>query len=269
MITKDIKISRLLNDYPEMIEVLVKLNPHFTKLRNKVLRNALAGRVTVEQAASVAGLPLGKFLAELNSAAGFNPESPSPESADTEDIHTADKPLYLEKLSTGKFIHFDVRPVIESAKDPLKQILAKVKELKQDEVLVIINSFEPLPLYSLLEKKGFSHWTQKEDTYFMVYFYRENLKAVVSETSSGSMAGFDESRYENIIEIDVHELQPPEPMLKILESLNRVDDKTLLLVHHHREPVLLYPKLDERGYRAHCEKLGEDSYKILIGKKEQ
>ncbi|VAX29018.1 hypothetical protein MNBD_IGNAVI01-3035, partial [hydrothermal vent metagenome] len=62
-------------------------------------------------------------------------------------------------------------------------------------------------------------------------------------------------------------LEPPEPMIKVLEALSKIDSNTALLMHHHREPLMLYPKLEERGYRAFCTKINEDYYKIVIIKK--
>mgnify|MGYP003530020924 FL=1 len=56
MITKDMKISKLLAEYPQTLELLVKFSPHFSKLNNKILRKTLASRVNVEQAADIAGV---------------------------------------------------------------------------------------------------------------------------------------------------------------------------------------------------------------------
>ncbi|PIW98956.1 MAG: hypothetical protein COZ80_07930, partial [Ignavibacteria bacterium CG_4_8_14_3_um_filter_37_9] len=73
--------------------------------------------------------------------------------------------------------------------------------------------------------------------------------------------------YEKVIELDVRELVPPEPMIKILEALSQVDENTVLLVHHHREPMMLYPKLEERGYEAVTNKIEENYFKVVITKK--
>ena len=47
--------------------------------------------------------------------------------------------------------------------------------------------------------------------------------------------------------IDVRDLPPPEPMLQILAMLETVTAGDVI-VHHHREPVYLYPELAERGW---------------------
>jgi len=266
MITKELKISRLLKEYPDSLSVLLKTSPHFGKLQNKLLRKALAGRVTIEQAASIAGVELNYLLAELNKKAGVkydgNYSQPSEKGVNN-------KPDYLKSLNEERIVSLDVRPILDSGKDPLQDILSKITELKNGDVLLIINSFEPIPLYSLLGKKGFAHWTEKVNGYFKVFFYREkdNERSGFTPVLSSPSNGIDLNDFENIIDLDVQELQPPEPMMKILENLNGLDNGSLMRVRHHREPHLLYPRLEERGYYAVCTKLGEDSYEILIARK--
>lgn len=41
--------------------------------------------------------------------------------------------------------------------EPFSDIMAAVDELPETETLVLINSFEPEPLYAVLERRGFSH----------------------------------------------------------------------------------------------------------------
>ena len=264
MITKDIKISELLKQHPGLKDTLLRINPGFDKLENGLLEKIIGERVTVEQAAAIAGADLEDLLNKLNdykSADNIDKTVTEQEAAASQGTHIFQEGTAIDSES---IITLDVRPILDSGKDPLKDILAKIKELKTGDILLIINSFEPFPLYTLLEKKGFQHRTEKENDIYRIYFYR-------IEDSQGSLpavnAELSEDDFENIINLDVHELQPPEPMMKILENLHRVDEKSVMLVYHHREPNLLYPKLEERGYQAACHKLGEDNYKILISKK--
>lgn len=176
------------------------------------------------------------------------------------------KPKILDKISSDKIHQLDVRPIIESGKDPFQNIMAAVKELTDDKALLIINSFEPIPLYSVLGKQGFEHWTEKENDLFRIYFYK-NKEVSQGENSSGQKSASKEIDYKNVIELDVRELAPPEPMVKIFETLSQVDENTVLLVHHHREPMMLYPKLEERGYEAVSNKIEENYFKVVITKK--
>ena len=48
---------------------------------------------------------------------------------------------------------------------------------------------------------------------------------------------------------DARELPPPEPLTQALERLPELDAERVLVQLNDREPKLLYPKPDERGYR--------------------
>lgn len=50
--------------------------------------------------------------------------------------------------------------------------------------------------------------------------------------------------------IDVRGLEPPAPLVAILQLLDSIGDGGELIVHHDRDPVLLYPELAERGWSA-------------------
>lgn len=44
---------------------------------------------------------------------------------------------------------------------PFDEIMSAVEALDEDETLVLINSFEPVPLYGVLETKGLTHETEQ------------------------------------------------------------------------------------------------------------
>jgi len=52
------------------------------------------------------------------------------------------------------------------------------------------------------------------------------------------------------VHLDVRGLPPPEPLVAILELLASIRDATAVIVHHERDPQLLYPELSEIGWSA-------------------
>ena len=68
------------------------------------------------------------------------------------------------------------------------------------------------------------------------------------------------------VTIDVSELVPPEPMMKILATLETLPPGASLLVHHVRRPIHLYPQLDERGYLHATRDVGTQNVEILVRK---
>lgn len=53
----------------------------------------------------------------------------------------------------------DVREDIRRGQEPFDRIMQAVAELADEEELVIVNVFEPVPLYSVLAHQGFTHET--------------------------------------------------------------------------------------------------------------
>jgi len=52
------------------------------------------------------------------------------------------------------------------------------------------------------------------------------------------------------IHIDVRGLPAPEPLVAILELVGSIRDATPVIVHHDRDPRMLYPELAELGWTA-------------------
>jgi hypothetical protein len=52
------------------------------------------------------------------------------------------------------------------------------------------------------------------------------------------------------VHIDVRGLPPPEPLVAILELVASIRESTAVIVHHERDPRLLYPELAEIGWTA-------------------
>lgn len=54
-------------------------------------------------------------------------------------------------------LELDVRPLCAQGRPPLPAILAAVAELSPGQALRLSAPFEPVPLYALLQARGFTH----------------------------------------------------------------------------------------------------------------
>ena len=66
--------------------------------------------------------------------------------------------------------------------------------------------------------------------------------------------------------LDNRGLEPPQPMMRILEALETLQDDATLLAINEREPLFLYPELAARGYRYETTPHPDGSYHITIGR---
>lgn len=56
----------------------------------------------------------------------------------------------------------DVRPYHERGEEPFQTILDAARQVGPGEELLLINSFEPIPLYTVLGRIGFTHQTSEQ-----------------------------------------------------------------------------------------------------------
>jgi TusA-related sulfurtransferase len=68
----------------------------------------------------------------------------------------------------------------------------------------------------------------------------------------------------NMIEIDARGLEPPEPMEKVMQTLELLRPGQRIRLLLHREPFPLYPILQGRGYLHETTPQADGSYVILI-----
>ena len=158
-----IKVSDLLDAYPQLEGTLLELSPAFSKLRNPILRRTVAKVTTLQQAAKVAGVSPILLLETLRQAAGL-PIDNSNESIDI-DNEQKDKPEWFGEMNIT--IRFDARPIIESGENPMQVIICLSKELQNNQIMELTAPFKPVPIMDLLKSKGFEVWYNNGKAYFM------------------------------------------------------------------------------------------------------
>ena len=158
-----IKVSDLLDAYPQLEGTLLELSPAFSKLRNPILRRTVAKVTTLQQAAKVAGISPILLLETLRQAAGL-PIDNSNESIDI-DNEQKDKPEWFGEMNIT--IRFDARPIIESGENPMQEIIRLSKELQNNQIMELTAPFKPVPIMDLLKSKGFEVWYNNGKAYFM------------------------------------------------------------------------------------------------------
>ncbi|MBK5272370.1 MAG: DUF2249 domain-containing protein [Bacteroidia bacterium] len=267
-INANTKIATLLKHKSAALEAIVSISPKFTKLRNPILRKVIAGRTSIAMASKLGGCSVDDFFNKLEPL-GFEIDKAAV--AIDKDDEKRPVPGFLKNIQPGKIVDLDVRPVIETGKDPLNIILQKVKALETGYVLKIINSFEPTPLMHLLGKQGFESYAEIiSDELVHTYFYKKTDKPLVFEDKeTASSDGWDQilKRFNGKLEtVDVRKLEMPLPMHTILEALETLPSDKALFVYHKRIPVFLLPELEERKFSYRIKEISDAEVHLLIYK---
>lgn len=260
------KIAALIKAHPDALEAIAGIDPKLRKLRNPLLRRALAGRTTIAMASKITGVGIDKFFDRLKPL-GFDID------AGTKPIDGEKRklPAFMATLTEDRIIDFDVRDLLAEGKDPLDQILEKVNSLPSGKILKIINTFKPVPLINILEKKGFEVYADGiNDDLVETYFYKKVKKdAVVREAVENLDDGWENvlQRFDNkLISVDVRELEMPRPMLTILGELDKLPADSALYIYHKRIPVFLLPELRDRKFDYRIKEIGNGDVRLLIFK---
>ncbi|MBC7745830.1 MAG: DUF2249 domain-containing protein [Flavobacterium sp.] len=268
LINSHTKIKALLSvDQEQVIAALVTLNKNFSKLKNPVLRNLFASRITIAEACKISGTKVSDFLNSME-LIGFK----------IDQLELREKEMITPGVFciTKEVIELDVRPVLKLNKDPLKLILDQVNNLKQGQTLKLINNFEPIPLINLLMERGFAYQTKVIGPDLVFTYFKKLLKAdpdQISElkaavSNQGDLFNEVLSKYNpaSIHYLDVRKMEMPKPMLTILEHSENLKSGDLLFVYHKKKPIFLLPELEKKGLSFLFEEVQEGNVNMLIYK---
>lgn len=269
MIRAGDRVGELLRREPRLLDVFLAASPHFERLRNPALRRVMARLVTVEQAARVAGVDAQALVAQLNRALGEDPAGETAAPADTSVTAAPDAgmPTVLAALPPERVHDLDVRDELRRGEEPFSRIMAAKAALGADDVLRLRAIFEPVPLYHVLGKQGFSHWTERlADDDWRVWFYRPAAGTAAKEPTAavGVPAAPAPDQDEDVVVLDVRGLEPPEPMLRTLAALEELPPGKTLVQLNVRVPQFLLPRLDELGFSYEVREQNDELVRLFI-----
>jgi len=161
----------------------------------------------------------------------------------------------------------DVRPILLAGGEPFQEIMQAVTRLRDGEGLRLLATFQPVPLFAVMERKGFAHCAKELDggdwevlfTPIATASAAASTPAPAGRVTAQDAAGWPAPQDS----LDNRGMLPPEPLVLTLEALEPMAAGAVLECWYDRDPLLLYPELASRGHQAHCEQRGSD-YRVLI-----
>lgn len=271
IISASTKISELIKANPACIDAIVSINKHFEKLRNPILRKILASRVTIADASKIGGCTVNDFFNKLIPL-GFS-IAPDSITVTINPVTDMGRPGFMQKINSGNTITLDVRADLASGKDPFQRIMGTLPSLSQDNFLLIINTFEPIPLINVLKRKGFENYTEElQRGVFHTYFKntagtkndKEERVPLTNKCINNEFAEMQNKYIGKMETIDVRHLEMPLPMVTILQKLNTLEEGHSLFVQHKKIPQFLLPELEENKFSWLIKEDGPNDVKLLI-----
>lgn len=205
-------------------------------------------------------------------------------------------PVALATTPEDRIVDLDVRQDLREGREPFRRIMDARKSLPSGGVLRLRAIFEPVPLYRVMAKQGFAHWTERfDDDDWRVWFYPAPERgAQLPDESAGDgdraagrarpkgadvagaadpadavdgppdAGGLDATTDDDVVVLDVRGLEPPEPMVRTLEALERLARGETLVQINVRVPRFLLPRLEERGFAYEIREQDGDLVRVFI-----
>lgn len=179
---------------------------------------------------------------------------------------SAPRPAALDAIAPDKLVELDVREELRNGREPFSLIMAARQRLPQGGALAVRAIFEPVPLYKVMGKQGFEHYTERlGDEDWRVWFYPSTQTAAAPTADAPVVAGPpDEETDPGVVVLDVREMEPPEPMVLTLEALETLPPGGTLLQINVRVPRFLLPLLEERGFSYEIRQQAPDLVRVFI-----
>ena len=202
-----------------------------------------------------------------------------------------------------QIVDLDVRPYLRKKLEPFKVIMETVQNLKEDEWLRLHATFKPTPLLGVMRGKGYVNNVEKIDAEHWIVTFAPKKWAKelgqIEETSDHDEADLSahdhdhdhhhhhhhhsaESAEEDMdvsnkevseassepqtYQLDNRGLEPPQPMVRTLGRLDKMNAGDLLIIHNDRVPVFLVEELNQLGYAYDIEEQTDGSAKVKITK---
>jgi uncharacterized protein (DUF2249 family) len=230
----------------------------------------MARLVTVEQAARMGGVAVDQLLRDLNGAlAGSASGAAIPAPACAKPPLASEQAAALHGYPAGReVVEVDVREDLRAGREPFSRIMAAVNALGAAQVLRVRAIFEPVPLFSALAKRGFTHASQQDGPDdWSVWFWRADAEAAAPAPSRSDRqpAHSDGAPPEpGTVWLDVRGLMPPEPLMRTLAALDTLPEGHQLVQVNARVPELLFPVLAERGFACEVDDSRADRVVVRV-----
>jgi uncharacterized protein (DUF2249 family) len=160
-------------------------------------------------------------------------------------------------------ITLDVREDFRSGQHPCDKIQNALGSVQNGQTLRLLVPFEPVPIFEVARNKGLGHEARQtpEGDWEVLFSHDESQRTKRNDQKSGGCGcGCSAAEPTEVVDVEARGLEPPQPMVKILEALAGLPDNAALCARTDRRPIHLYPMLEARGFFGESEEQSDGSF---------
>jgi uncharacterized protein (DUF2249 family) len=161
----------------------------------------------------------------------------------------------------------DVRPILRQGGEPFGAIMAAVADLAPGQALRLLATFKPVPLFQVLGSRGFDASAREigGGDWEVIFTPADVPPAPRKPVENPIRSVLSQDWPDPDFELDLRDLDPPEPMVRALESVESLPAGRTFAALLPREPVFLFEELRARGHQWRGAFVSDDTYRIVIG----
>lgn len=169
--------------------------------------------------------------------------------ADRDDGPAEAVPDWRDHVDFDRLRRMDVRPMLAVGEAPFAAVMRMAEDVAAGGFLMIEAPFDPQPLRRVLAAEGFLTYGERlGPSHWRIWGRRDEPRDRL-EQAGEPRAGARIWRSGDVVHIDVRGLEAPGPLVAILALIDGGGHDGHVVVHHEREPLYLYPELEDRGWR--------------------
>lgn len=163
-------------------------------------------------------------------------------------------------------VTLDVREDFRSGEHPCDKIQDALNRVGSGQTLRLLVPFEPVPLFQVAEQKGLGHEAKQTPNgdWEVLFSHDADIKEQNAKRNAPKAnscgCGCNASSPAEIVDVDARGLEPPQPMVKILEALAALPQSAALRARTDRRPIHLYPMLEAHGFTGQTEEQADGSF---------
>jgi hypothetical protein len=170
--------------------------------------------------------------------------------ADRKDGLAEPVPEWRTGVEAAAVPRLDVRPMLQAGEGPFAAVMETAVGVPEGGLFLIEAPFDPQPLRRVLAGKGFATYGERlGHGHWRIWCRRGgNFDAKNAGRAEGPGRALT-WQSGDAVHIDVRGLEAPKPLIAILGLIDGGGHAGHIVVHHDRDPVYLYPELEDRGWR--------------------
>ena len=242
-------IKEILDKYPELKDVLLKLSPKFKRIQNPVMYNTLARFATFNDAAKVTGVSICEILHTINNYLGVEEKlvNSMPECIKEKDMNIEEK--YGEEITWA-----ESKEIYILNEDTYDTLVGKISKLGSQQNIIIISADLPDVIIKVVEGLGYKYNLTKSHEYRLSIF----------NPAQPHIEDWTEKRdYFDILDVRMMDTDPFDIIMQKAYDLDEGDGFVLI---QRFQPYPIINMLLEMGFEAQMEQVESDEVWVYFYK---